>query len=336
MFVVVTVPVVYAITITVDGYNTGGEWANVPPMIWQEANEPQITDNVDMRNIYATCDTNNAYFRIDTWSMPPRHTSTNGLGNQIYLDVDQNNATGCDDTVAHSGQGYEAYIYHVYFITGWFTYVYQCDGAGSWNLVGDVGNYGYGNLLEISASLSDLTIASCPADATVLDNVDMFFYYDGADTNPDDEVPESGSVTLIELAFFGATAQGGGVQVAWETVSEVDNAGFNIYRSEDPGTGFEKLNAALVPAQGGPTQGASYTYNDVDVVPGSIYFYKLEDVDTFGQATLHGPIIVEVGEMPTSVDVLGFAASGASALAPALGLALGAGGLAWTWRRKRR
>jgi hypothetical protein len=64
--------------------------------------------------------------------------------------------------------------------------------------------------------------------------------------------------------------------------------------------------------------------------------YKLEDVDLHGVSTFHGPVSVEVDEMPTSVDVLGLAASGASALAPMTALALGVGGLAWARRRKRR
>jgi hypothetical protein len=148
--------------------------------------------------------------------------------------------------------------------------------------------------------------------------------------------PASDNPTLIELASFTATAADGGVRVEWQTVSEVDNAGFNLYRSEAADGEYVKLNAALIPAQGDPAQGASYAFDDTDVVPGTTYYYKLEDVDLFGVGTFHGPVSVEVGEMPTSVDVLGFATSRVSALAPMAALALGVGGLAWTWRRKRR
>lgn len=101
--------------------------------------------------------------------------------------------------------------------------------------------------------------------------------------------------TLVELASFTATATPAGIHVAWETASEIDNAGFNLYRSDSLEGQYARLNAALIPAQGGPTQGAGYAYEDTDVTLGVTYWYKLEDVDVYGRSTLHGPVHATAG-----------------------------------------
>ena len=78
----------------------------------------------------------------------------------------------------------------------------------------------------------------------------------------------------------------------WETTSEVDLLGFNLYRSDsgEPGS-FDQLNQGLIPAQAaGSPSGARYEWIDTDVVPGSVFFYLLEDLDINGQTTEYGPI----------------------------------------------
>ena len=87
------------------------------------------------------------------------------------------------------------------------------------------------------------------------------------------------------------------MRIAWETLSEVDNAGFNIWRSDATDGDYIKLNAALIAAQGGPTLGAAYTFDDADVRAGSTYFYKLEAVDVYGVGTFNGPVSVEVNPL---------------------------------------
>ena len=150
------------------------------------------------------------------------------------------------------------------------------------------------------------------------------------------ELFDSEDPTAVTLASFTAAATGGGVRVAWETAGELDNAGFNLYRSVVAEGGYVKLNAALIPAQGGPTQGASYSYDDVDVAPGATYYYTLEDVDLYGRTTSHGPVAVVVGQMPTAIRLLGMSASQPWAVLVVVGLALGAGGLVVARSRSRR
>ena len=71
--------------------------------------------------------------------------------------------------------------------------------------------------------------------------------------------------TVIALASFTADSGNGSVKLLWKTETELDNAGFNIYRSETADGKYVKLNSALIPAKGSATQGASYEFIDKDV-----------------------------------------------------------------------
>jgi len=97
-------------------------------------------------------------------------------------------------------------------------------------------------------------------------------------------------LTLIKLSSFSAKPGNGSCRLFWETESEIDNAGFNIYRSESEEGLYEQINDALIPAKGSPAEGASYTFLDDDVKNRKTYYYLLEDVDLNGIATDHGPV----------------------------------------------
>jgi hypothetical protein len=96
--------------------------------------------------------------------------------------------------------------------------------------------------------------------------------------------------TLIKLSSFAATPKTGKVILQWNTESETDNAGFNLYSSEKENGEYTKINTSLIPAQGSSTQGASYEYVDNGLQNRKTYYYKLEDIDLNGQSTMHGPV----------------------------------------------
>ncbi|MBW7898116.1 MAG: hypothetical protein EX330_07125 [Candidatus Brocadia sp. BROELEC01] len=60
----------------------------------------------------------------------------------------------------------------------------------------------------------------------------------------------------------------------WQTATEIDNAGFNIYRAKRKDGPYKKINTTLIPAQGNATTGASYSYEDTPPAKGA-YHYKL-------------------------------------------------------------
>lgn len=96
--------------------------------------------------------------------------------------------------------------------------------------------------------------------------------------------------TLIRLASFTAVPKFFKVAVQWATEAEIDNAGFNLYRAESKDGIYTKINKQIIPADGSAIQGASYEYLDRDVQNGKTYWYKLEDIDLNGTATMHGPV----------------------------------------------
>jgi hypothetical protein len=68
------------------------------------------------------------------------------------------------------------------------------------------------------------------------------------------------------------------VVITWQTASEVDTAGFHIYRSHLPAGPFELITATPIPARGDPLTGAPYRYVDRDVIWGERYQYQLVEV----------------------------------------------------------
>jgi len=141
--------------------------------------------------------------------------------------------------------------------------------------------------------------------------------------------------TAVELARFEAVAQDDGILIEWETATEVDNLGFNLYRSTAANGEYVLLNGALIPTQvPGAVFGATYTWLDDSAVPGVTYFYKLEDVNIEGQATLHGPIqATALSTGPSAVSLTAFSAGGGSGLW--LPLALSAMALLGGLRRRK-
>jgi len=96
--------------------------------------------------------------------------------------------------------------------------------------------------------------------------------------------------TLIELTSFTATPLHKEVIINWSTESEIDNAGFNLYRSETEVGEYTKINTELIPAKGSSTQGANYEFIDKDMKNRKTYYYNLEDIDLNGISTMHGPV----------------------------------------------
>ena len=100
---------------------------------------------------------------------------------------------------------------------------------------------------------------------------------------------------LVDLVSFTATGFEDYVLLEWETASEIDNAGFYLWRSEKKSSKYEMITT-LIPAKGSSTEGAEYSYEDFDVVSGLTYFYELEDVDYDGLSTFHGPVSATLGD----------------------------------------
>lgn len=103
-------------------------------------------------------------------------------------------------------------------------------------------------------------------------------------------------VILVSALIMGILAwqesQTAVILVEWNTASELNTAGFNLFRSESAEGPFEKINPQLVPASPDPLAGGKYIYRDEAVEPGKTYYYELEDIENTGGSTRYGPIEV--------------------------------------------
>jgi len=108
------------------------------------------------------------------------------------------------------------------------------------------------------------------------------------------------STTVVELSSFTATSDGNSILLEWETESEANNAGFNLYRAASDNGDYIKINSALIPAKGSSTQGAVYEFIDAAVQNLKTYYYQLEDIALEGTSTIHGPVHATVGSTATT------------------------------------
>lgn len=104
--------------------------------------------------------------------------------------------------------------------------------------------------------------------------------------------------TSVVLSNFSASfdLKSTSVQLAWETVSEVDILGFNILRSDGTSTKPVQINTELLPAnQPGSTSGGEYIYIDSQVKFGQTYAYYIEVVGSSGRTSRFGPEELRTG-----------------------------------------
>ena len=78
----------------------------------------------------------------------------------------------------------------------------------------------------------------------------------------------------------------GYVDIMWITESELNNAGFNILRSESKTGAFKVINVkGIISGRGTTGEKHVYTFTDTTAKPNVAYYYRIEDVSLSGQRT---------------------------------------------------
>jgi len=99
--------------------------------------------------------------------------------------------------------------------------------------------------------------------------------------------------SYIELASFTAEVRADKVVVKWETATEIDNAGFLVYRCDNEASDCHRVSN-FIAADGDAVGGATYSFTDTSVAAGGGYYYYLVDIDTSGEWTAHGPVFARI------------------------------------------
>ena len=119
-----------------------------------------------------------------------------------------------------------------------------------------------------------------------------------------------GGALPVELSHFSVSRnEAGAVVLTWATESEVDNAGFNLRRSERRDGGFTLVNSALIAGAGTTGERQTYAFTDTSAKPGVEYYYQLEEVSfagkpqTLSMRFLRGPVSAANRQLRTFGEV---------------------------------
>ncbi|MBN2830618.1 MAG: T9SS type A sorting domain-containing protein, partial [Candidatus Cloacimonetes bacterium] len=107
---------------------------------------------------------------------------------------------------------------------------------------------------------------------------------------------EEESFTLpVELcSFYASPLNGNSVEILWETATETDTYGYNVYRDYNAaGLTMTKRNGGIILAQH-QTTGNQYSFIDDEIEQYDEYYYWLESSDLDGSSHLFGPFFVEI------------------------------------------
>ena len=106
-----------------------------------------------------------------------------------------------------------------------------------------------------------------------------------------------GSALPVSLSKFRPERlESGEVVIRWATESELNNAGFNILRSDKRDGTFTKINTSLIAGNGTTSERNTYEWKDTSAKPNVVYYYQIQDVsldgdvNTLRQSRLKGDV----------------------------------------------
>ena len=181
--------VAYAITIVVDGIREAawnGSGGQIPGSV-TDVNDPAITDGYDLQTFQWTNDTSNMYFLISTWA----NTITTGFPNPtivICLNTDNNTATGGSYANCNNMTGIDRSI-SIDLVTHSVTVFNGAPGGPT--IAGANNSATQTNITEVSVPLSSLGFVSAATCPPVMPTA---VYFDNGIIDPDDRVPNAGTV----------------------------------------------------------------------------------------------------------------------------------------------
>ncbi len=101
----------------------------------------------------------------------------------------------------------------------------------------------------------------------------------------------------VGLTSFSAIQTDAGVELNWETATEVNNYGFNVERKQDEG---QWLNIGFVQGHGNSNSLKLYKFVDIEALPGNLR-YRLKQIDTDGVFAYYA-LTAEINNSITSVE----------------------------------
>jgi hypothetical protein len=99
----------------------------------------------------------------------------------------------------------------------------------------------------------------------------------------------------VELSSFNAIATADNfAQISWETASESNLLGYNIYRNErENSETSQRVNTNIISANN-YASGSKYSFVDSEIETETTYYYWLESVELSNENKLYGPVSVRI------------------------------------------
>ena len=138
---------------------------------------------------------------------------------------------------------------------------------------------------------------------TFIDNTDQESWYIAIRADSTTGVPigchsEPADPTATVLSSFTSSfdLETTSVKLSWETVSDGNILGFNVYRSDEITPDPVKINPEMVLVyEPGAMEGNQYSYTDADVEFGQTYTYWIDVVDLEALTSRYGPVTQTAG-----------------------------------------
>ena len=138
---------------------------------------------------------------------------------------------------------------------------------------------------EYNFTLGMIKFGWFPADKvkSLIKNKIQYYYGRYTDIGTPGYRTEDGDPLPVTLSSFRAQRNNNDqIILSWVTESELDNAGFNILRSQSKQGPFVKVNPKLIQGTGTTGKRNTYSWTDTTAKPNFIYFYRIEDVSFAG------------------------------------------------------
>ncbi len=104
----------------------------------------------------------------------------------------------------------------------------------------------------------------------------------------------------IQLSYFNGSVTGQGmVDLHWGTLSETNNYGFEVEKSENSPASYQTVPNSFIPGHGTTLEPQHYAYTDVTATPGE-WWYRLKQIDLDG--TVHYTDGVQVNVLTDVVE----------------------------------
>jgi len=201
--------------------------------------------------------------------------STQGVkGNEVYVDrslrIKKGNNSANNNLFA---------FLNGYYTTNWIAFV------------PDTGNVAYPHTTYAGTCRTDLGATQTYFNGTWIPLLRPYFgprtYGDGASDYQEcpDDIP-------VTLTTFNGYSKKDGIELAWETASEINNKAFNIERRIVGNTDWNLVGT--VSGNGNSTKHNYYSHLDRDVVPGTTYNYRLRQMDNDGSISCTSSNIVTI------------------------------------------